>query len=1515
MPSLMVLAVVVAVIQSLGGATAPALAATTGRCGSATRGEYGLEAGTPAPAYAKTHHIHWFTERHATSAAASEVFACPFAGGSGETLKYGGGPVQHAPKLYLLYWGKNWELAPNREIAEYLNLFYYNLKAENTEHRPGSTAVWQGTLTQYGSSEAGSYQPAQVVEAGIGHITSVPAMSTAQTMQLIREGVEEFAWSLKDNYHQTLDQNTQIIVLPAPGSRFRPEVLPKTPEGQTCGFHGTTAAVYTGAHSGESYSYSFVPYAGDVSEEGCIEALGSQPVRASTTVEASHEFAESVTDPGTQRDWINETDPFQDPETGEFHGTGWVGNLGNPGKTEIGDLCENRPGLPLHWTVYVSQIWDDEHGNTCSIEDPPYPPQSPPAITPGVASGIGTSSATVSAVVNPEVPETTYFVKYGLSTAYESRTRGYSAGVGALPLPVSVPLTGLAHGSLYHYRFVASNWAGTSESPDQTFTTHNPPPEVVTGAGTPIGPVSARIRGSIRAPYGGPDEWYFRYGTSPQNPTGTPVYTGGPGSSWEHVETTLEGLKPNTTYHFWFYGRTTGGTVKGQEGTFITPRSPYAATLRAQQVTEESAELLATIGAGGLQTSYQFEYWAPGGEHHLAPAAPGDAGHSTGLTTVSAQITGLTPGVNYSYRVHAASEAGDSYGEVSAFATSPVFASQPVPEPGDGLSRFFRAVSCTSPVFCVTLGYSKNPQTLPTAANSAAWDGSRWNTVALPLPPGTTESFPMAVSCVSPTFCGGIVRVTSSTYHGAAVFERWDGSAWHYSEISTNEELGSWDLTSISCVASECVLVGGVEKSAKHVPFAERWNGTRVERMQIPPQQGESATLYGVSCTAVNSCLAVGNDRVGFGPGGSEVVEPVVEQLSSRIWKVVASPSVSQNTVMWAVSCVTATWCKAVGGTGSGELETPAAYQWNGSSWTQDPFPPSAVTRFHELSSVSCSSEEQCVAWSHSQGLRWSGGQWLPANALEETWLTIEGVSCVPEACTAVGNRRAGGPTVPYAASAAPPRTEQVSAANLTEEGATLRGIADAGGKEGTWVFEYGPTEAYGTSIPSSPVAFGGWAQEPLTESIAHLRAGTTYHFRLVLNTAAGTAASPDQTFTTTTSACGGFNILGRGGAETASAVSAWGTTFNTSNYGCNGVRGTKARPEVSYAPSGREHTLDPWDEAGANYSETDAFQATLEAPTSAEIAAVQARASTAAAEPIETIPVAQTALAVIVNLPAGCTAESGRVSARLVMSPATLAGIFSGTIRSWDEIQDGGDVLEGATCTAHSPITVVVPALASGTDFVFKHYLAEQSSEPLLVGPGNVKTWNELAESTLNTVWPAAAGAAPSTNVTKTVGETPGSIGFANLADVRSTELFSGAGGGPGTQRFWVPIRSHKEVYVDPSTNGDAGPAAAANCKKSVFSNGVESFPPATVMRSWSGVGVQATSKTYGLCALVYIVALHPYGAWEGTSAGEAQTVRDFVGFITSKQAQAELATRDLSADPKVAKSLAEEGLFTLKF
>ena len=165
---------------------------------------------------------------------------------------------------------------------------------------------------------------------------------------------------------------------------------------------------------------------------------------------------------------------------------------------------------------------------------------APAAIT-GPVTSVGPTTATVTGSVNPNGQATTWYVDYGTSTSYGTKTPNVSAGSGTANTAVSANLTGLTPGTTYHYRVVATNSSGTARGADGIFTT-SAAPVAVTGSATSITVTSATLNGTVD-PNSRATSWYFEYGTSTSYGTKTAAEERRRG--YEHGERLGTGVGPD----------------------------------------------------------------------------------------------------------------------------------------------------------------------------------------------------------------------------------------------------------------------------------------------------------------------------------------------------------------------------------------------------------------------------------------------------------------------------------------------------------------------------------------------------------------------------------------------------------------------------------------------------------------------------------------------------------------------------------------------------------------------------------------------------------------------------------------------------------------------------------------------------------------------------------------------------------------------------------------------------------
>jgi hypothetical protein len=195
---------------------------------------------------------------------------------------------------------------------------------------------------------------------------------------------------------------------------------------------------------------------------------------------------------------------------------------------------------------------------------------------------------------------------------------------------------------------------------------------------------------------------------------------------------------------------------------------------------------------------------------------------------------------------------------------------------------------------------------------------------------------------------------------------------------------------------------------------------------------------------------------------------------------------------------------------------------------------------------------------------------------------------------------------------------------------ATLSGTVNPNGTTTSWYFEYGTTTGYGTKTPVAN-AGAGTANIGVTGNIGSLTVGTTYHYRIVATSTAGTADGTDGIFTTvsaptvTTSAASGVSSSG---ATLNGSVNPNGraTTYNfeygkDTNYGSKTAvtnAGSSTSPvTVSAAIAGLQagqtyhFRLDATSDTGPSVGSDMSFVATSNAPAAGAAPTVTTKAAT----------------------------------------------------------------------------------------------------------------------------------------------------------------------------------------------------------------------------------------------------------------------------------------------------------------
>jgi len=396
------------------------------------------------------------------------------------------------------------------------------------------------------------------------------------------------------------------------------------------------------------------------------------------------------------------------------------------------------------------------------------------------------------------------------------------------------------------------------------------------------------------------------------------------------------------------------------------------------------------------------------------------------------------------------------------------------PDSAPGAPLGITALSCVSTSLCVAVDNAGQDFATTTPATGGGWSAP--NEIASGAVNLSGVSCPSTALCVATDRHGNVfLTATPAT----------TTTAWTKTAID-----GTTALNAISCPSTTlCVAVDNTgDVLATTTPGTAPW----------PLEHVDGTTpINAISCPSTTLCVAVTNV-------GTALVSTNPTVTSSWL------PTTLTGGPLDAVSCNTSAACVAVGANGS--VYATAAVATAPVTWSSTPVDTNA------LSAVSCNDAGVCVLLDHNRNALTSdtpssGQPGWATTAIDPDDTTLTAVDCVDagfcvaadsDGYTLVGTLPA--PTVTTGTGAASSQTAATVNATVSPNDATLSDCH----------FDYGPTTAYGSSVPCSvtPSATGG--AQAVTAQLGGLSAATTYHFRIAASSGVATSDGADATFTTT---------------------------------------------------------------------------------------------------------------------------------------------------------------------------------------------------------------------------------------------------------------------------------------------------------------------------------------------------------------------------------------------------------------
>lgn len=286
---------------------------------------------------------------------------------------------------------------------------------------------------------------------------------------------------------------------------------------------------------------------------------------------------------------------------------------------------------------------------------------------------------------------------------------------------------------------------------------------------------------------------------------------------------------------------------------------------------------------------------------------------------------------------------------------------------------------------------------------------SSWAIIPSPNSAGSRGDDLTSVSCTQGPVCMAVGHGFGRSEHTLA--ESWDGSAWSVVPTpnggDTSNVLVSNVLNAVSCISAQaCTAVGEYVAPGAWHTLIESWGGSAwsiVPSPNVSPSLGNY--LDGVSCLSATFCTAVGSFISKLGD------RTLVETWDGSTWSIVPSPDTGYIDGLLNVSCTSASACTAVGESRPRfRFDRTLVETWDGKAWSVVASP-DASTFTNVLADVSCPTAAQCVAvgtfFNGSEfqllSMSWDGSSWslLPNPGL---YADGTGVTCSSATdCTEVG--------------------------------------------------------------------------------------------------------------------------------------------------------------------------------------------------------------------------------------------------------------------------------------------------------------------------------------------------------------------------------------------------------------------------------------------------------------------------------------------------------------------------------
>ena len=348
-----------------------------------------------------------------------------------------------------------------------------------------------------------------------------------------------------------------------------------------------------------------------------------------------------------------------------------AGNPTAPPRTQlplaIGSL---HPETTYHFRVVAVNGHGTSNGNDRTFKTLP-PVQS---LSTEPATNVGPRTATLNGSFVGDGDGTSYYFKYGTTNGFYPNKTPVVGPVSPTGLThIWANISGLELETTYHFRIVATNSLGTTETPDATFTSRPAVEGVLTQAATGISQEAITLHGQYQG-NGHDIHYHFEYGLTESYGEETADTDAGTATGTQPASAVITDYLAYSTYHFRLVAEDTDPSVEGvtygPDFTLETEPAllPGVSGTRIAAVTPTGAVMQAEVNPRRWLTVFRFDYGTDS-RYGRSTEWLGPVGSDTTAHTVSAEVGGLVPGTLYHYRVAAINFRGTVYGPDMTFFT------------------------------------------------------------------------------------------------------------------------------------------------------------------------------------------------------------------------------------------------------------------------------------------------------------------------------------------------------------------------------------------------------------------------------------------------------------------------------------------------------------------------------------------------------------------------------------------------------------------------------------------------------------------------------------------------------------------------------------------------------------------------------------------------------------------------------------------------------------------------------